>query len=217
MKSIVPLQLSLLTKNYSWQQKNNLIITSMLGFPLSGGRPLLEADLWTKMTEALGSDILDMGMPKPNGEVVVYANYHAPEGKAVTADRAVLQCGSIDKELAVIGKRYWRALIGPSAPEPFTTMPLSYEYAFGGEKYDKNTRGMGMETVDVFGEQRMPLPNVENPDKLMTSEADRPEPAGFAPLDIMWQQRLKRAGYLRPEVDYRASPGIPARYRLELF
>ncbi len=194
MKTIQPLQLSLLTKNYTWQKNNHLVLTSLLGFPLSGGRPLLEQDLWTKLNEALGDNILDLGMPKPNGEVILYANYNSPEDGPVTAGRAVLQCGSVDKELAVIGNRYWRAMIGPSEPEPFTTMPLSYEYAFGGEKYNKNTVGKGMETVDVFGEQRVPLPNIEYPDRLITSEGERPEPAGFAALDIMWQQRQKRAG-----------------------
>ena len=194
MISIQPLQLSLLTKNYTWQKKNHLVITSILGFPLSGGRPLLEQDLWQRLNEELGDNILDMGMPKPNGEVLVYAKYHSLGGKPVTADRVVLQCGAIDKELAVIGDRYWRTMIGPTEPEPFTSMPLSYEYAFGDEKYDKNTLGKGIETIDVFGEQRVPLPNIEYPDKLMTSESDRPEPAGYSALDIMWQQRNKRAG-----------------------
>jgi uncharacterized protein YjbI with pentapeptide repeats len=209
MKNIQPLQLSLLTKNYAFEKRNHLVITSLLGFPLSVGRPLLEADLWTKLNDALGDSMLDMGMPKPNGEVLLYANYHSPEGKPVTAGRAVLQCGTVDKELAVIGNRYWRALIGPSKPEPFITMPLNYEHAFGGEKYHKNTLGMGMETVDVFGEQRMPLPNIEHPDKLMSSEGDRPEPAGFAPLDIMWQQRLKRAGTFDHKWIEQIAPGYP--------
>jgi len=194
MKSIQPLQLSTLTRNYTFAKRNYLAISSILGFPLSGGRPLLEQDLWTRLGETLGSNILDPGMPKPNGEVLLYANYYSPEGKPVTAGRAVMQCGLVDKELAVIGDRYWRVLIGPSEPEPFTTMPLSYAYAYGGKKYDKNTVGKGMESVDVFGEQRVPLPNIENPDKLMTSEGQRPDPAGFAPLDIMWQQRQERAG-----------------------
>ncbi len=194
MRTIQPLQLSAITKNYTFNKKKYLSVASLLGFPLSEGRPLLEQDLWTKLTEALGDNILDMGMPKPNGEVLLYANYYSPEGKPVTAARALLQCGAVKKELAVIGNRYWRALIGPSEPEPFTMMPLRYEYAYGGKKYEKNTVGKGMEAVDVFGEQRMPLPNIEHPDKLMTSESDRPVPAGFAALDIMWQQRQKRAG-----------------------
>jgi len=194
MQIIGPLQLSIITKNYSWQKKNHLAVTSLLGFPLSGGRPLLESELWSRLGDVLGSNILDMGMPKPNGEVLLFANYHSPNGKPVTAGRARLQCGSVNKELAVIGNRYWRAMIGPTAPEPFTSMPLSWEHAYGGAKYDKNTLGKGMEPVDVHGEQRVPLPNIEYPDKLMTSESDRPEPAGFGALDIMWQQRLKRAG-----------------------
>lgn len=194
MRTINPLQISSITRNYTFEKKNYLAVASLLGFPLSGGRPLLEQDLWTKLTEALGDNVLDTGMPKPNGEILLYANYHSPDGKPVTAGRALLKCGSVDKELAVIGNRYWRALIGPSEPEPFTSLPLSYEYAYGGAKYDKNTIGKGMAAVDVFGEQRVPLPNIEYPDNLMTSESQRPDPAGFAALDLMWQQRQKYAG-----------------------
>lgn len=193
MQTIQPLQISTLTKNYTWQNKNHLVITSLMGFPMSGGRPLLEADLWAKLGKVLGDKILDMGMPKPNGEVIALASYYAPEGQAVTAGRVSLKCGSVEKELAVIGNRYW-GVIGPTSPEPFKTLPINYEQAFGGAQYDMNTLGKGMDAVDVLGEQRVPLPNIEYPNKLVTSKGDRPEPAGFAPLDIMWQQRLKRAG-----------------------
>jgi uncharacterized protein YjbI with pentapeptide repeats len=209
MKTIQPLQLSLLTKNYAFEKKNHLVITSLLGFPLSGGRPLLEQDLWAQLSEALGDNILDMGMPKPNGEVVLYANFYAPEGKPTTAGRAVLQCGAVNKELAVIGERYWRTLIGPTEPEAFTTLPLTYEYAFGDVSYNQNTLGKGIAEVDYFGEARVPLPNIEHPDKLVSSSGERPEPAGFAPLDIMWQQRLKRAGTFDQKWIEQVAPGYP--------
>lgn len=112
MKTMQPLQLSTLTKNYKLEKKNHLVISYILGFPLSGGRPLLEADLWTKLGDAPGEKIPDMGMPKPNGEVLVHVNYHAPDGQPVTAGRAVIQSLYInkDKELAVIGKRNWRMI-----------------------------------------------------------------------------------------------------------
>lgn len=209
MKTIQPIQLSVLTKNYAFEKNNHLAITSMLGFPLSGGRPLLEQDLWTKLGEALGDSILDMGMPKPNGEVIVFGSYHAPNGNPVTAGRTVLQCGAVNKELAVVGERYWRTLIGPTAPESFTSLPLTYEYAFGGAKYHLNTDGKGIEEVDLFGEMRVPLPNIEYPDKLVSSAGERPDPAGFAPLDIMWGQRLKHAGTYDQEWIEKYAPDYP--------
>ena len=152
MQTIQPLQLSLLTKNFHWEGNDQLAVTSLLGFPLSGGRPLLEADLWTRLAEALGDNILDMGMPKPNGEVLVFANYHCPGAEPVTAGRTALSCGNVYKELAVIGHRHWRSMIGPSPPQPFSTLPLSYEFAFGGQSYNKNTVGKGIEQVDIDGE-----------------------------------------------------------------
>lgn len=70
----------------------------------------MEADLWTRLGDALGENILDMGMSKPNGEVLLSANYHALDGQPVTAGREVLRCSYINKELVVIGERYWRMI-----------------------------------------------------------------------------------------------------------
>ena len=56
---------------------------------------------------------------------------------------------------------------------------------------------------------RIPLPNIEYPDNLMTSQNDRPEPAGFGPLDIMWQQRLQRAGTYDQKWIEQIAPGYP--------
>ena len=38
------------------------------------------------------------------------------------------------------------------------------------------------------------LPNIEHHDKLIRSQKDRPTPAGFAPYDVAWPQRMSKAG-----------------------
>jgi uncharacterized protein YjbI with pentapeptide repeats len=41
---------------------------------------------------------------------------------------------------------------------------------------------------------RVALPNVEIPTALVTGSSQRPEPAGFGPLDVSWPQRRSKAG-----------------------
>ena len=196
MRVFKPLQLSLQHKTYSWQNKNHLAVTLLLGFPFDSGQEvLLEQDLWQFLPDQLGKDaMLDMCMPKPQGEVLVYGNYYAPGGNPVTADEVQLKIGSVEKELAVIGNRYWRTLLAPTDPEPFNEMPISYERAFGGKDYKMNPTGKGLDEVDLFGEMQLPMPNIEAPDNLVTSTGHRPEPAGLGPLDMMWQQRAAKTG-----------------------
>ncbi len=206
-----PLQLSLQTKSFIWQKKNYLAVTVLLGFPFDPSKDvLLEQELWNFLPEQLGTDtMLDMGMPKPQGEVLVYGNYFAPGSNPVTADQINLSMGSVDKTLAVIGDRYWRLVLGATAPEPFTEMPVDYPHAFGGKDHKPNPIGKGMEEVDVYGEKHIPLPNIEYPHRLITSPDHRPEPAGFAPLDMMWQKRAGKMGTYDEEWKQEYFPGYP--------
>lgn len=210
MRVAKPLQLSLLQKVFELDGKQRLAVAVLLGFPLDGGEPLLEADLWNVVGAELGGDgILDIGMPKPNGEVLLIGKYFAPEGKPVKADRVRMKVGSIDKSLLVFGNRYWRAVLGPSEPEPFRVMELDYSNAFGGPGFARNPVGKGMAEVDVFGEMRLPLPNLEDPDRIMTSSSQRPEPAGFAPLDQTWEFRAGKFGTYDEKWLTERWPGFP--------
>src|SRR6185437_7349523 len=105
-----------------------------------------------------------------------------------------LAVGPIKKELWVVGDRVWNTT-GPSDPVPFDKMPLDYEHAFGGPGYASNPRGKGASAVKAeSGDLVHPLPNVELAKKLVTSPRDRPSPAGFAPIDPSWPQRIKKTG-----------------------
>lgn len=211
MRVFKPLQLSLQHKAFSWQYKNHLAVTLLLGFPFDREQEvLLEQDLWQFLPDQLGKDaMLDICMPKPQGEVLVYGNYYAPGGKPVTADEVQLKMGSVDKSLAVIGNRYWRALLTPTDPEPFTELPINYEYAFGGKDHKPNPTGKGMDEIDVFGEMRLPMPNIEDPNNLVTSTSHRPNPAGFGPLDMMWEQRAAKTGTYDEAWLEKYFPGYP--------
>ena len=195
MKVFKPLQATLLHKPFEFKRKKQLSIAVLFGFPFEGNDPLLEPDLWQFISTELGKNgILDSGMPKPNGEVLIYGKYFAPNGVPAKADAVRLKMGNIDKVLLVYGNRYWRTLLGPSEPEPMRELPLDYANAFGGKGFAKNPIGKGLTDVDVFGEKRRPLPNIEHPDKVMTSSGQQPDPAGFGPLDMSWEFRTSKLG-----------------------
>jgi uncharacterized protein YjbI with pentapeptide repeats len=195
MKVFKPLQASLLHKTFEFKGKKQLAVSVLFGFPFDGSEPMLEPDLWKFIASEIGKNgILDLGMPKPNGEVLLQGKYFAPNGTSVTADSVRMKLGKIDKVLLVYGNRYWRVLLGPTEPEPIREMPLDYSNAFGGKGYAKNPIGKGMVDVDVFGEMRRPLPNVEHPDQVMSSSGQKPDPAGFGPLDMAWEFRTSKLG-----------------------
>jgi uncharacterized protein YjbI with pentapeptide repeats len=206
-----PLQLSLQHKTYTWHKKHQLAVSYLLGFPFDRSQPLLlEQDLWKFLpTQALPNGIIDACMPKHQGEVLVYGAYQAPGGEPVTSDRVGLKIGPVSKSLAVIGERYWRALLPPTEPEPFTEMPISYELAFGGEGHAPNPIGKGIAEVEYFGEKRVPMPNIEDPNNLITSQDARPSPSGFGPLDMMWQYRQAKTGTYDDDWLQNHFPGFP--------
>ena len=196
MNTIKPLDISLLFKVFEWESEQNFAATALIGFSMDNGESMLEADLWKFLAEELGKDqALDFCMPKHNGEALVYGSYYSPSKNPVTADRVGVSVGNVSKELSVIGDRYWRPVIGPTPPEPFVTMPIDFEHAFGGKSFDRNPLGKGVDEVTLeTGETAIPMPNVEDPDNLVTDTGQRPDPASFRQIDAIWPQRSSKLG-----------------------
>jgi uncharacterized protein YjbI with pentapeptide repeats len=102
--------------------------------------------------------------------------------------------GQWSKSLSVFGDRVWTPG-GFSEPRPFTSIPLTWERAFGGSSFKQNPCGRGIEPIAVAGAGDVLFaPNVEHPDQMMTSPSNRPDPASFAPLASSWPQRMKNLG-----------------------
>lgn len=138
-------------------------------------------------------------MPKPHGEVLVTGACHPPGRKLAAQSSVAVKVGPVDKTLAVFGDRFWTyaddMVAGATPPRPFTRMPVVYENAFGGDGFDLNPVGKGIATVALeSGETVHPLPNIEDPAHLIRAAEDRPDPAGFGPLDLMWPQRFGKQG-----------------------
>jgi len=201
MKVIKPLKQGVLYKTYENDNRSYFVVTVFSFFPFApAGQLLSEIDMWKFAASELGKEtILDFGMPKPRGEVVLSGKFFSPNSKPVPGGKVRIKLAGIDKTLYVFGNRYWRrgpgGLFKITDPEPITIMDISYENAFGGTEFPPNPLGKGTEPVPTQnGETLLPLPNVEDPQRLVTSPKDTPDPVGFAPLDMTWPQRLPKAG-----------------------
>lgn len=144
----------------------------------------------------------DLVLSKKTTDIIVVGHAHAPPGTAVTSLDVGFRIGSLQKILRVFGDRTWTAR-GPTAPEPFTKMPLVYERAFGGvdlkseqpeQDWDwRNPVGCGF-AVKQENLDGLPVPNLGLADQPISSWEDRLPPAGFGALCSHWQPRASFAG-----------------------
>ncbi|GIV60319.1 MAG: hypothetical protein KatS3mg043_1408 [Rhodothermaceae bacterium] len=144
---------------------------------------------------------------KPRADVVLVGTAYAPGGRPVRSLDVSVRVGRLQKIVRVFGDRHWmfptRLVMVPliSDPEPFTEMPLRYEHAFGGfdrkahKYFNLNYVGKGFlgkktrESVDG-----RPLPNLEDPRRLISSWDDEPPPAGFGFYSPHCVPRIRYAG-----------------------
>jgi hypothetical protein len=145
----------------------------------------------------------DLVRTKLTTDIVLHGHACAPNGMPVTSCDVGFRIGDLTKRLHVTGDRYW--IDGsPSAPAPFTRMPLVYERAYGG--YDKaslqtntpqwearNPAGTGYarSAASANGQK---LPNIEYSDHLVSRAGQRSPPAGFGPIPPHWPPRAAYAG-----------------------
>jgi len=210
MKVVKPVKVPILTRIVERDRVPQLHVAAMLGFPLSQPRALLdEVSFWPAVMGALGeAGIVDEGIAKARAELLVCGSFHAGDGEPTEASYVRASFANVDKRLSVIGDRHWRDGV-PTEPLPMTSMPITWSRAFGGEGFDQNPYGLGAALIERDGEQVQPLPNVEHYDGLIRKPSDKPSPAGFAPMDVMFAQRRQRAGTYDKAWFEEHFPGMP--------
>jgi hypothetical protein len=105
-----------------------------------------------------------------------------------------------------------------SQPSPFQMMPMVYERAYGGQyildektfRQESNPVGLGFvgkrNKTQVDG---LPLPNLENPDELITNIKDEPKAACFASIAPYWKPRSNFAGTYDDKWQASCAPYLP--------
>ena len=196
---VKPTRLGVLRRVSSDANGHHLWITALGAFDMpSAGDFLTEAQLWQTAAPALGTTLLDAGMPKRYAEVLVAGDACAPAGRPVRSLVVNLELGPIRKRLAVFGRRWWR--YGPdgplmTGPQPFERVPLGWNNAFGGAGCAENPLGKGADSKAAIRRgEPAELPMIEAPEALITDIAHRPAPAGFGPRAEDAPSRLAFAG-----------------------
>jgi len=196
MRVIKPLQLGLITRPFEYGARAYLGFSIIAAVPIRPELALLqESEMWQRILPELGEQpVLDAGIPKKRGEFLVCGSAHAPGDGPVESMSVRVKVGHQTKTLAVFGDRYFEG-DEITRPEPFEVMPVDWRRAFGGEGFERNPSGKGRHKIQSGPHAgRLPLPNIEDPGKLMGLRSQRPDPAGFGPLDVSWPQRRKWAG-----------------------
>ena len=142
---------------------------------------------------------------RPGTDVYLVGTAWTPQGKPAAQSSFGLSVGALRKGAVVFGDRVWthHLTLGPGRPIPFTSMPLSYARCFGGSPPNPSRsvaraaamnpvgRGLHNSEREALGQ---PMPNCEDPAKLLSSAADRPHPCGFGPIARHWSPRVEYGG-----------------------
>jgi hypothetical protein len=157
---------------------------------------------------------------RPGTDVYLVGQAHAPGGQPTIGVRVRVRVGPVEHRALVIGNRQWRRrLLGGvemSEPEPFLSLPLVWERAFGGTCSPsppgqapplwepRNPVGRGLYPDSAAAEGQF-LPNLERENQRISRLADRPVPVGFGPVARHWEPRRPLGGtYDQRWVDERA-------------
>lgn len=167
----------------------------------------------------------DLVYAKQATDIIVVGHAHAPSGTAVEWLDCGFEVSSVRKRVRVFGDRVWGTL-GPQRPQPFVSMPLIWERAFGGideqsptprtDWHWQNPIGRGLVTDGAHVTGRS-LPNLEDPNNLISSWRDRPPPANFGVVASHWQPRARFAGTYDERWSRTRRPLAPDDFDLRFF
>ena len=152
----------------------------------------------------------DFAFAKLRSELLLMGSCHAPSDVPVERVRAMLAVGTLRLEMEVVGDRHWEMkddgfVLSP--PEPFLSMPLRWERAFGGPSRDGNPVGRGLDRISEIAP--IMLPNIEDPAALITQPQQRPNPFGAFPIPSDWQARRELLGTCDEEWRATRFPFLP--------
>lgn len=171
----------------------------------------------------------EMAPFKPRTDLVVVGAAHAPGGEPAQVVNAGLRVGDTGKVIRVVGNRVWwtprgRSVPRATEPEPFATMPLVYERAFGGLDQEgggwcqRNPVGVGyLEPGRDAPVEEVPLPNLEDPAAMIQGWTDHPRPTGFGFYGRSWEPRRSAGGTEEGTENPDPVFGLPEDFTVDFF
>ncbi len=175
---------------------------------------------------------VDFALTKPRCDILLNATAHAPGGRPSPRVPVGVKIDGWSKVFDVVGDRVWLqrgATLGPSAPEPFVTKPITYEHAFGGvdnldpdeeppDSYVANPVGRGWHRVR--NQSRIPgtpLPATEDPADPVRAPWGDYRPMGFGVRGRNWVPRYRYAGTYDQDWIDNVFPFLPADFDVRYY
>jgi len=152
-------------------------------------------------------DASDLHPEKPGCDLILRG--HVRPAQRALAVKVRFRIGELERVARVFGPRVWQRNFGfmkISDPQPFESLPLIWEEAFGGrdtshpdpakhEFEGRNPLGRGFRARKSKAAMvDEPLPCIEDPADLISSPKDRPTPMGFGFVGRDWKPRVDYAG-----------------------
>jgi hypothetical protein len=159
---------------------------------------------------------------KPRADVLCVGKAYAPRGVTTTESFVAFSVGRVNKTIRVVGHRRWIPILGPllavrSKPEPFASIPISFDHAFGGKNAGK-PKGFRFYPLNVVGRgysrwgwglKNLALPNLEDPRHPIRFWWQRPKPMSFGPVGRTWRPRVGLAGTYDKKWLKERAPALP--------
>jgi hypothetical protein len=188
--------------------------------------PIVADEYWTEPGESSIKYGSDCHTGKPCSDIIMLGHAYAPNNKETPQLDVGLTVGQVHKTVRVFGNRYWQN--GQiTAPEPFKTMAMVYEKAYGGEHMidgksvaaeQRNPVGRGFAGLRKSAEMNgVPLPNLEDPHHLISHVSQQPTPACFATSAPHWQPRSEYAGTYDDVWQTQRAPYLPEDFDKRFF
>lgn len=141
----------------------------------------------------------DLGPAKAATDILLNGHAYSQNGRPITELPIGFRLGKVVRRAWVIGDRHWELGIfsdSISRTQPFVSMPLVAERAFGGDepehkRYSGNPLGQG---AKPGAEGKIWLPNIEHPDAMVRHRRDRPGACLFGVIPSHWPARARYAG-----------------------
>lgn len=194
--------------------------------------PQMEDEYWDEPGLSSIRYMSEMHLRKPYTDIILNGHACAPNNKPVTQIDCGVKVGNYMKTARVFGERHWETL-GPSNPKPFLKIPLIYENAYGGtclqtkKENGKEVKERIMHTINPVGRGYRKvgtdpinghlLPNIEDPNKLISTTLDKPAPVGFGFISPTWLPRIKFAGTYDAAWQKNRAPYLPKDFDNRFF
>ena len=184
--------------------------------------PVLADEYWGEPGVSSLKYASEMHLGKPSTDVILVGRAWAPGGRPAPEGATMVSVAGRQKVVRVYGDRVWKGRAF-SRPEPFESIPLTYERAFGGSHQatpdgpviaeQRNPVGAGFLGKRAPGELAgQKLPNIEHPNVMIERLGDTPPPVGFGFIAPSWLPRRALAGTYDKNWQKTRAPYLPADF-----